>query len=530
MISERQRDKLPKIHHATLADLSQGEPFMRWSDWVEITKEEERSDLCDQIYEIFSERLMIGLSLILIPVLMLPILIQLPLSLILSLNTIDFVILFIFVMEYAFKLAVADDKKGFIFSTGHILDLFIILVPSVGLVLGIGYAQGRFLRLLRLLRLTQVATLGSRAYHRQSALRSATHESSSILHPLKIRSVSLDKREKGDKPNKEYYGDKGDKVDEDNMRSTWTNARFDSLINNEGRSEMWHDVSSISDRDIPELSRLFGAAFYIIRSKLSRRAYPQAERSGRLSIIFTKIPQLTQDPLDERKVYLNWEGLLYVNDDGGVTTLSQSEISSLTQVPEKARSEGFPLTPPVILYVIMHDSLCVVEELIFTAEEELMAFESLALRRLPSKFLFAVSKMRKETGIIISWLIHLKEVLIQIEAQNVPLHDWCEEDHARFKGLLDRCSYLNDAASNTNDNLSDLIDFYINSTSFQMNRVMKVLAVMTALTIFPAVVGGLLGTNILGNPWEITLAQLITLVVMAMMATGWTYYKLGWLR
>jgi Mg2+ and Co2+ transporter CorA len=278
------------------------------------------------------------------------------------------------------------------------------------------------------------------------------------------------------------------------------------------------------------LSNLFGPASYIIRSKLNKRAYPQAESLGKFSIIFTKIPQLAKDPLDGRKVYLNWSGLLYVNDDGGVTTLSLNNISSLTRVLKEACSEGLPLTPPVILYFIMRDSLCVVEELILAAEEEMVALESLSLSRLPSKFLSAVFKMKKETGIIISWLIHLKEVLTQVEAQKVPLHQWGEEDHARFKGLLDRCSYLNDAASNSNHNLSDLIDFYINSSSFLMNKTMKVIAVMTALTIFPAVVGGLLGTNILGNPWDISLAQLVTLVVMAMMATGWTCYRLGWLR
>jgi len=512
MISEG-RGNQPTINYsATEADISQGEPFMRWSDWIEITKEEERSDLCEQIYEIFSERLMIGLSLILIPVLVMPLLFQLPDSLIITMNTIDIVILFIFVIEYAFKLALAEDKIGFIFNSGHILDLFIILVPLVGLMAGVGYAQGRFLRLLRLLRLTQAATLGGRAYHRRRALRSAIHESSSIPCPLRIRAVSMDKVEKGDKENASSY---------------WKQAGFDSLTQ---RNKMWHDITFVSDRDIPELSKLFGAASYIIRSKLNKRAYPQAERSEKISIIFTKIPQLAKDPLDARKVYLNWGGLLYANDNEGVTTISQNEISSLTQVPTEACFEGLPLTPPVILYIIMRNSLCVVEELILTAEEELMAFESLSLSRLPSKFLFAVSKMRKETGIIISWLIHLKEALTQIEAQNVPLQEWGEEDHARFKGLLDRCSYLSDAASNSNDNLSDLIDFYINSTSFQMNRVMKVLAVMTALTIFPAVAGGLLGTNILGNPWDITLEQLVTLVVMTMMATGWTYYKLGWLR
>ena len=489
-----------------------GEPFMRWSDWVDVAGEEAHRDLCNQIYEIFSERLMIGLSLILIPVIVAPLLFPLPGPVVNTFGTIDIVILFVFILEYVLKLAVAEDRKAFFFHPWHLLDLFIILVPSVGLIVGVGYAQGRFLRLLRLLRLTQAASLGGRAGQRRRSLANNSPELSSPHKPLGIRIISL---ERNDMP--KTIGD-------------WKPVDLSTLKGKDYGGDLWCDISSVSDNDIPELGKLFGSASYMIGIKMNLRAYPQAERVGDLSIVFAKVPTLETDPDDSRKVYLSWDGLLFADDGHRVVTLSRNEVASIARIPQEAESEGLPLTSPAIAYIIMRDSLNIVESLIMTAEEELMALESLTFDNLPPRFLSAVFQMKKEMGIIISWLIHLKEVLSQIEDKNVVLHGWSEEDGRRFKSLLDRCGYIYDAASNCNDNLSDLIDFYINSSSFQMNRVMKVLAVLTALTIFPVVVGGLLGTNIIGNPWDITLAHLVTLVVLSMLATGWVYYKLGWLR
>jgi Mg2+ and Co2+ transporter CorA len=75
-----------------------------------------------------------------------------------------------------------------------------------------------------------------------------------------------------------------------------------------------------------------------------------------------------------------------------------------------------------------------------------------------------------------------------------------------------------------------MVDFYLNTTSFSMNRVMKILAVLTALTMVPAIVGGLLGMNLIDNPWPATLLQMVTIVGLVMVLTAWVYFNLGWLK
>ena len=114
--------------------------------------------------------------------------------------------------------------------------------------------------------------------------------------------------------------------------------------------------------------------------------------------------------------------------------------------------------------------------------------------------------------------------------EKVPLRVYTEEDDERTKALLERCEYLLETAEDVNESLSDSIDFYLNNTSYQMNRVMKVIAVLTALTIIPTVVGGLLGMNLVGAPWPISIAQTVTVVALVMLSTAWIYYRIGWLR
>jgi Mg2+ and Co2+ transporter CorA len=80
------------------------------------------------------------------------------------------------------------------------------------------------------------------------------------------------------------------------------------------------------------------------------------------------------------------------------------------------------------------------------------------------------------------------------------------------------------------DSVHSVIDLHVNMVSFGMNRFMRLLAVVSALGLIPAVVGGLLGMNVAGNPWQVTLAQVGFGVSMAMLACLYVFLVRGWLR
>jgi len=70
-----------------------------------------------------------------------------------------------------------------------------------------------------------------------------------------------------------------------------------------------------------------------------------------------------------------------------------------------------------------------------------------------------------------------------------------------------------------------VIDLHLNVVSFEMNRVMRVLAVIGALGLIPAIVGGLIAP-----PSMLALPQVIFLVFFGMVIGLYFFLIKGWLR
>jgi magnesium transporter len=80
------------------------------------------------------------------------------------------------------------------------------------------------------------------------------------------------------------------------------------------------------------------------------------------------------------------------------------------------------------------------------------------------------------------------------------------------------------------DALKTLMELHINVRSFEMNKFMRLLAVVSFLGLIPSVVGGLFGMNVEGNPWPVTLGQVAFGVVMSMATSLYVFAIKGWLR
>ena len=124
----------------------------------------------------------------------------------------------------------------------------------------------------------------------------------------------------------------------------------------------------------------------------------------------------------------------------------------------------------------------------------------------------------------------MKEIIAVITSKRVPLEGFTERHEKVFDILMDEASYLHETASNARDNLQSLVDLYINTTSYEMNKVMRLIAVITCLGILPAIILGALGTNLIDNPWDVHLWQVLGGLGIAMLAIGWIFYRLGWLK
>lgn len=75
-----------------------------------------------------------------------------------------------------------------------------------------------------------------------------------------------------------------------------------------------------------------------------------------------------------------------------------------------------------------------------------------------------------------------------------------------------------------------LAERHINVKSFEMNKFLKLLAIVSFLGLIPSVVGGMLGVNVAGNPWNVTLGQVAFGVGMTAGTAHYVFAVKGWLR
>ena len=122
-------------------------------------------------------------------------------------------------------------------------------------------------------------------------------------------------------------------------------------------------------------------------------------------------------------------------------------------------------------------------------------------------------------------------VVSERDAGRVRLPDSAHAEHTEIVRVLgDRADYLYQTADNLREGVLSVIELHLNVVSFEMNKVMRLLAVVSVLGLAPAVVGGLLGMNLSGNPWPVTLWQVTFGVCGAVLLILYTFLVRGWLR
>lgn len=484
-------------HGGSLANLA---------DLRRFEQKQQRENRRDAVYSIFSEGLMVALSIILIPLLLMPILLDLPRSILDALDLLNYVIVLFFVLEYVLKLYYSEDRKAYVRDKWHLLDLFIVIASLAALVAGVIPEAGALPILLRLLRLPVAISLGGRTLNRQ-ALFEAEERSKVLKAPLK--EVVLDLR---------------------NPQEGWVESAEADEPPPCGSPGVWLNLANVAEEDLPRLVSETGLTKVVLEGKIKDWAYPRAEWSKGLATIYLRIPEVSIAAEETQSRQINWQGVLIIDCHGGIVTLSRTDPRMIYSLPEKVRDEGLDIRPATVFYTLMLEALKEVEEFILAAELELIKLEAVPMVKQPRAFLPVTYSAKKEVFYMVSWLVHTREVLEGLMERRLEFQDQGDRDDARIRSLLERCEFLLETGEDVAEGFSDAIDFYLNTNDFQMNRVMKVIAVLTALTIIPTVVGGLLGMNIIGSPWVVSLAEVVTVVGVIMLVIGWVFFRVGWLR
>lgn len=481
--------------------------FSEQSQGDAASEHDPRKKYRDIVELILPDSLMIFLAVLMIPIVVIPFLVDLKDSIVLGLHLADYTIVGIFVLEYLFKAAFAKDIRKHMLDPWHILDLIVVILPFFDLLQLLG-GFGRWSPVLRLFRLVRVIAAGGRAVDRRMRKRE-------IKKTIAVKPAAMHMRV----------------VDRslENVIENLTLEQVKEYLDNS--SHTWIDISAVSDADIDRLSNVLEIPRLVLESELTEESYPRIDYFESYSMIFARIADFSLAEKGSRRLLVNRTGLLVICYGQNIITISKTEnnfFQKILELSRKYHDKDEPILIPV-LYAIFKYILEKDKGIIGFLEQELMRLESTPMKARPPDFLETTFHLRKEVNQLVPSLLHKKEIATMISQKRVYLEGFQAKHEKLFDILADETAYLQETAENARDNLLSLIDLYINTSSFELNNVMRIIAVITSLGIIPAL-AGLLGSNLIDNPWNIKLWQLSGGVGVIMISMIWIFYRLGWLK
>ena len=460
------------------------------------------------VYRLLPDGLMIALALAMVPVVVLPLVFKLHPSATAFLQFVDYSIVATFAVEYVLKAALAENVRKHVLDPWHLLDLIVVVLPLFDLLQVFGAGFGRTSPLLRLLRMARLLAVGGRTVRRGIRPHGSKVITAAPQTPARIR------------------------IMDDNFDHTYENASLAEVAEcTTSPTHTWVDISPMSEADFEPVSRALGLPRVFLEGGLVEEAYPHIEYFEHYSMLFAWVPDVEVSGRRPKPIIVGHAGLLVICWGQNIITLSRARTDFFREVLDKARKHH--TTGDSLVVSILHCILKYIlekdNEIITALEQQLIKLENIPHKERPADFLETTFHLRREVNQLVPSLLHTKEVLAMVTSERIPLEGLTNRDERLFDMLKDEAGYLHETAQNTRDNLLSLIDLYINTNSYELNRVMRIVAVITCLGILPAVLG-LLGSNIAGNPWSVELWQVFAGLGLGMLALGWMFYRLGWFK
>jgi Mg2+ and Co2+ transporter CorA len=459
------------------------------------------------VNSVFSDKFMVALSVVIIPIILAYYFFKLTPVEESFLNIVDWVIVVLFVLEYVLKLYLARNRWQHFKSPWNLVDLFIIVVPFVQLtqVFSLGL-QGHPSLLLRLLTIPRAFAIGGRAAigRRQKKLPAAipAKEPETV-----IMQVSPDRTV---------------------LELSWDQLR--EHVEDSGRQE-WFDIRNISDEGFSRLSEILIIPEPQLKSGLIDEIYPHIDHTEDVSFIFLQSGKVVYPQTAASYLTVARSGVVVIYSRNKIFTVSKHNVDLVKKALDatpKAKMEGsFTATT---LYAVLMSILNDYKKLLSESELEVLKIGSLPKAKLPKDFLERMYRFEKEINRVESNLAHFKEMLTLINSGNILVDRFSQAEAQSFHVLQDTVTYLNDLAEDLVGNMQGIIDLYINQTSFDTNRILKILAVITAISVIPSSIGGVMGMNLLDVPFGAVLWQMVLVIGIIMAFMAYVTLKLGWLK
>jgi Mg2+ and Co2+ transporter CorA len=472
-------------------------------------EEDPREDLRETVNNVLSDKFMAFLSLVIIPIILLPLFIDLPDDVLHFLELCDWLIIGIFIIEYTSKLYLAKDRWRHFKSGWHLLDLVIIVTPFIQFIPFLGISTiGSPSLLLRLLRLPRVLAVGSRAVvgrmRSGDDLKLEEEEAPKTL----IRSV------------------------EENLTTIHDEISWDQLPSRlSSSSQEWIDINNVSDEGLSRLSEILHIAEPHFMGDIIDEVYPHVDYLEKASLVFLTSGKISYPDNDNQFFSISRTGILVICNGNKIISVSRRQTSLF----EAVRASPLPQTigggfVVSVLYQMLSYLLSEYRSILSEIELDFSRIGSLPRSKLPKDFLERIYSLNREVTKLVSNLLHFRELLGVITSKKIHLDGFEDTSEEAFEVLQNEATYLNEVAQNLKDNLMSVVNLYINRTSFETNRILKILAVISSIAVIPTTIGGLLGENLVGTPFPIELWEIVGLTAILMSLVAYMFIKLGWLK
>jgi Mg2+ and Co2+ transporter CorA len=418
-----------------------------------------------------------------------PMLFALPAPLARALDIAGWAIIAAFALEYLANLALASNRRAYVTNPWRIVDALIIVAPLVSL-LPFAPDALRSSPALRVLRLARVILFGARARHGLAAGADMGIARAAPSGPPQVSELS---------PNGSVQP-----------------LEWRELIAWSTRpDERWVHAANLDAAHIKELARIVQLPDVMVDAALRESSYPRLESSARWAAFAMSLPGWSDEPRTPVLLLVSRRHLLSLS-------LHAVELQS------EPGNDELPWGTRCALHVI-REVLARNEALALRVEHELSTLETLPAQESPESFFQAIFRLKRNLALAKGDLWRLRALLGMLAGGQRELPG-VGGDNACLRRLADQADYLHETIEKAHEQLLTLLDLHLNIASYDVNRFMRLLAVVSSLALIPTIIGGLLGMNVLGNPWPVTLTQIAFGTFILMLCVLYAFLAKGWLR
>lgn len=291
-------------------------------------------------------------------------------------------------------------------------------------------------------------------------------------------------------------------------------------------SSCWIDVIDPTADDLKNLAEKLDIPSNMLVGKM-RSNYPHVDSYPEYTKIFC---WYTSPQESGESVLFDISPVEILTNGVSVLTISQSKTGVQDAVQEALTSQTYASISVAgrVIYLTMIHLLQGYERFVEYLERYADKVESM-IPPWPRQFYTEVFNIRKEGSHLLRLTRHFKILAEALEKGNV--HIQFTDDEKRLLDIVyERAVSAEETTETTLEDIRDLISLHLDTMSHDMNRAMRLIAMVTAIVAVPSVISSMLGMNLIDVPWHVELWQVALASISTASLLAIYFYRKGWLR